>query len=53
MMLVLGLEEGFDEEPDKFVYFFLRVFFGNFDWINLVADLLVEMVAPEVMDGLD
>ena len=52
-MFVLGLKEGFNEEPDKFVYFFVRVVFGNFYWINLVADLLVEIVAPEVMDGLD
>ncbi len=52
-MFILGLEEGFDEEPDEFMDFFYGFVFGDFDGVNLVADLLVEMVAPEFVDGLD
>ena len=52
-MFILGLEEGFNEEPDKFMDFFHGFVFGDFDGVNFVADLLVEMVAPEVVDGLD
>jgi hypothetical protein len=52
-VFILGLEEGFDEEPDDFMDLFYGFVFGDFDGVNLVADLLVEMVAPEVVDGLD
>ena len=39
-MFILCLEKSFDKEPDKFMYFFRGLFFGNLDGINLIADLL-------------
>ena len=51
--LVFGLKKSFNEEPDKFLNFFDRFVFGNFNSVNLIAKLLPDMNATKLVNGLD
>jgi hypothetical protein len=47
------LKKSFNEEPDKFLNFFDRFVFGNFNSVNLIAKLLPDMNATKLVNGLD
>lgn len=47
------MEKSFNEEPDKFLYFFGRFVFGYFNGVNFIAKLLPDMNAPKLVNGLD
>ncbi len=47
------MEKSLNKEPDKFLNFFDRFVFGNFNGVNLIAKLLPDMNAPKLVNGLD